>query len=167
MGERTDQIERQIAETRSELSDNVGELQDKVKSSMDWRKQFEEHPGTFLAVAFGGGVVLSALLPSSNNSRATNRSTPPYDSATNEPATSNAASRKANDLHRSIDAFTGALLGVAVNKASGFLDSLLPGFHQEFTKAKDKNSRSDGPIDVATTSDSASPKSLATTAASN
>ena len=46
MGERTDQIERQIAQTRSELSDNVGELQDKVKSAVDWRTQFQEHPGT-------------------------------------------------------------------------------------------------------------------------
>jgi hypothetical protein len=46
---------------------------------------------------------------------------------------------------------------IAANKASGFLDSLLPGFHQEFNKAKDKSSRSDSPIDVATTS----PKPLA------
>lgn len=153
MGERTDQIERHIAQTRSELSDNVGELQDKVKSAVDWRKQFEEHPGTLLAVAFGGGVVLSAILPS-------NRGTKPNvtaRSSVDEPIRSNPAKRKSNDLHRSIDAFTGALLGVAVNKASGFVDSLLPGFHQEFTKAKDKSSPNDAPIDLTTTS----PKSLA------
>jgi hypothetical protein len=156
MGERTDQIERQIAQTRSELSDNVGELQDKVKSAVDWRKQFEEHPGTLLAVAFGGGVVLSAILPSPH-SRATNRNAAPQDSATNELAPSNSVTNKPNDLRRSMDAFTGALLGVAVNKASGFLDSLLPGFHQEFNKAKDKKSRGDSPIDVDTTA----PKPLA------
>jgi hypothetical protein len=164
MGERTDQIERHIAQTRSELSDNVGELQDKVKSAVDWRTQFQEHPGTFLAVAFGGGAVLSALLPSSNHSRTTHRNAPPQDSATNEPASSNAATRKPNELRRSIDAFTGALVGVAVKQASGFLDSLLPGFHQEFTKAKDKNSRGDSPIDVAAATDSASPESLSATA---
>jgi hypothetical protein len=155
MGERTDQIERQIAETRSELSDNVGELQDKVKSAVDWRAQFQEHPGTLLAVAFGGGVVLSAILPSSR--RATNRNAAPHASA-DELAPVNTGTKKTNDLGRSIDAFTGALLGVAVNKASGFLDSLLPGFHQEFTKAKNKGSRSDNPIDVATEG-SASPNS--------
>jgi hypothetical protein len=66
---------------------------------------------------------------------------------------------------------TGALLGVAVNQASGFLDSVLPGFHQEFTKArtgKDKDSRRDNsPIDAsayAPTKDSASPKPLTATA---
>jgi hypothetical protein len=132
MGERTHQIERQIAETRSELSDNLGELQDKVKSAVDWRTQFQQRPGTFLAVAFGGGIVLSALLPASRHSR---RDATPHDSAASKPS----------DTRRSIEAFTGALLGVAVNQASGFLDSLLPGFHQEFTKAKDKESGRESP----------------------
>jgi hypothetical protein len=171
MGERPDQIERQIAETRSELSDNFSELQDKVKSAVDWRTQFQEHPGTLLAVAFGGGVVLSALLPSPRRSRKT------YDSGTISAAdrtysassydSSSAAPGKPSDLRKTIESLTGALLGVAVNQASGFLDSVLPGFHQEFTKAragKDKDSRRDSsPTDTsayATTENSTSPKPL-------
>jgi hypothetical protein len=171
MGERPDQIERQIAETRSELSENFSELQDKVKSAVDWQTQFQEHPGALLAVAFGGGVVLSALLPSRSRSRKAyasgstsstdrNYSAPAYDSSSATPS-------KPNDLGKTIEALTGALLGVAVNQASGFLDSLLPGFHQEFTKAragKDKDSGHDNsPIDAsahATTKDSTSPKPL-------
>jgi hypothetical protein len=170
MGEKPDQIERQIAETRSELSDNFTELQDKVKSAVDWRTQFQEHPGTLLAVAFGGGIVLSALLPSPSRSRkaydsrsssAANRnySVPSHDS-------SSATERKPSDLRKSMEALTGALLGVALNQASGFLDSVLPGFHQEFTKArtgKDNDSRRDNSaIDTsayATTKDSASASS--------
>jgi hypothetical protein len=171
MGERPDQIERQIAETRSELSHNVSELQDKVKSAVDWRTQFREHPGTLLALAFGGGVVLSALLPSPRRSRkaydsgsisAGDRtySAPSYDSSSATPS-------KPSDLRKTIEALAGALLGVAVNQASGLLDSVLPGFHQEFTKArtgKDKDSRRDNSaIDAsayASTRDSTSPKPL-------
>jgi hypothetical protein len=153
MGERTDQIERQIAETRNELGDNFGELQDKVKSAVDWRTQFQEHPGTLLAVAFGGGVILSAILPSSR-SRA-KKQDGPHDSA-NELVPSN-STNKPNDLRRSIDAFTGALLGVAVDKASGFLDSLLPGFHQEFAKAKNKDSHRNDPTDAVTSDPSPKP----------
>ena len=140
MGERPDQIERQIAETRSELSENFSELQDKVKSAVDWRTQFQEHPGTLLAVAFGGGVVLSALLPSPSRARKAydaesisgrdrTYSAPSYDSSSATPS-------KPSDLRKTIEALTGALLGVAVNQASGFLDSVLPGFQQEFTKAQ-------------------------------
>jgi hypothetical protein len=69
MGETSDQIERHIQETRNDLGDNFGELQDKVKTAVDWRAQFEERPGTMLALAFGGGVILSALLPSGRHSR--------------------------------------------------------------------------------------------------
>ena len=169
MGERPDQIERQIAETRSELSDNFGELQDKVRSAVDWRTQFREHPGTLLAVAFGGGVVLAALLPSPRRSQKTydsgsisagdrTLSAPSYDSALGNPS-------KPGDLRKTVEALTGALLGVAVKQASGFLDSFLPGFHQEFTKARagqnrvslSDNSAIDTPAYVAT-KDSSSPK---------
>jgi hypothetical protein len=169
MGERPDQIERQIAETRSELSYNFSELQDKVKSAVDWRTQFREHPGALLAVAFGGGVVLAALLPSPRRSRKTydsrfisagdrTHSAPSNDSSLANPS-------KRGDLRKTVEALTGALLGVAVNQASGFLDSFLPGFHQEFTNVRagrDKVSLSDNSaLDTpayAATKDSSSPK---------
>ena len=64
MGETSYQIERHIQETRNDLGDNFGELQSKVKKAVDWRAQVEERPGTMLALAFGGGIVLSALLSS-------------------------------------------------------------------------------------------------------
>ena len=53
MGETSDQIERHIQETRNDLGDNFSELEDKVKTAVDWRAQFEERPGTMLALAFG------------------------------------------------------------------------------------------------------------------
>jgi hypothetical protein len=61
MGETTNQIEGEIAQKRSELSDNLIELKQRAKAAVDWRSQVEKRPGTMLAVAFGGGVVLSAL----------------------------------------------------------------------------------------------------------
>jgi hypothetical protein len=149
MGERTDQIERHIAETRSELGDDLGELQDKVKSAFDWRIQFQERPGTLLAVAFGSGVVLSALLPSASSKSGSNAK---RDSTSQESARS-----RPSDLAKTINAFTGALLGVAVKQASGFLDSMLPGFHNEFTKASDIGSRRDESIDAGYTSESSLP----------
>jgi hypothetical protein len=51
--ETSDQIERHIRETRSDLGDNLNELGDKVKKTLDWRVQFEERPGTMLGLAFG------------------------------------------------------------------------------------------------------------------
>src|SRR5438067_13203916 len=68
MGETTDQIERQIEQKRNQLNQNFNELEQKVKAAMDWRRQFDERPGTMLAVAFGGGVLLSAMFGGSRRS---------------------------------------------------------------------------------------------------
>lgn len=122
MGEATDQIERNIQTTRENLSDNLDELQDRIKRSVNWRVQVSERPGTMLALAFSGGVILSAILPKVTRRRV----------AANGARSSSAPSQASGIF----DALRGALVGVAVSKASSFIEELLPGFKEEFSKAK-------------------------------
>ena len=141
MGETSDQIERHIQKTRNDLGANFSELEEKVKSAVDWRAQFEERPVTMMALAFGGGVLLSALLPSVRSSR--RRSS---EGRENAPADRDAPGHsiksrtafddKASQTLENWDALKGALVGVATSKLSGFIEDLLPGFKQEFTKAQ-------------------------------
>jgi hypothetical protein len=145
MGETSDQIERHIQETRNDLSHNFSELEEKVKTAVDWRAQFEERPVTMMAMAFGGGVLLSALLPSLGFSRrrfSDSRRNAPSDRATPVPSISRTAyDAKVSQTLETWDSFKGALVGVATTKLSGFIeDLLLPGFKQEFTKAQTGNS---------------------------
>jgi hypothetical protein len=137
--ETSDQIERHIQETRNDLGDNFNELGDKVKKAVDWRAQLEERPGTMLGLAFGGGIILSALLSSSRRSRTTyagagspqgrNVWTP------SGPSSSLSAS-KPSETRQGVEALADALMGVAVNRASKFIASLVPGFEGEFSSAK-------------------------------
>ena len=139
MDETSDQIERHIQETRNDLGDNLNELGDKVKKAVDWRAQFEERPGTMLGLAFGGGIILSALLSSGRRSRTTyagagsprgrNVWTPSGPSST-PPAS------KPSETRQGVEALADALVGVAVSRASRFIDSLVPGFEREFSSAK-------------------------------
>jgi len=55
-----DQIEHQ----REELGSNLQQLEEKVKSTVDWRTQFEQKPWAGVGVAFAGGFLLSVLMPS-------------------------------------------------------------------------------------------------------
>jgi hypothetical protein len=119
MGETSEQIERHLQRTRNDLSDNLSELEVRVKSAFDWRTQFEERPVTMMAVAFGGGALLSALLPH----RSSHRRSFGGDSVTVQ----------------AWDALKAALIGVATAKLSGFIEDLLPGFNEEFTRAKNSN----------------------------
>jgi len=62
MDQTTDQIEAHIETTRENLGANLQELEHKVKSVTDWRRQFRENPMRMLGVAFGGGILLAFLL---------------------------------------------------------------------------------------------------------
>ena len=68
MGEKPDQIERHIYEKRNELGENINELQQKVKTAVDWRTQFDRHPLAMVGIAFGGGLLLSMLIGRGRNS---------------------------------------------------------------------------------------------------
>jgi hypothetical protein len=141
MGETSDQIERHIQKTRNDLGDNFSELEEKVKTVVDWRAQFEERPMTMVALAFGGGILLSALLPPLRAPRrrdCQDRWNAPPDLEATIPSieSRSVGGGKAKQALETWDALKGALVGVAASKLSGFVEDLLPGFKQEFTKAQ-------------------------------
>lgn len=136
MGETSDQIERQIRATRDNLSENLVELEERVKSAVDWRAQVEERPGTMLALAFGGGILVSALLPSRRSSGKTNSNEGELPARSHHSNLSLDSS--SYDGLDTLDAIKGALVGVAVAKASAFIDEVLPGFKGELAKAQDR-----------------------------
>jgi len=158
MGETSYQIERHIRETRNNLGDNFSELEDKVKTAMDWRAQFDERPMTMIGLAFAGGVVLSALLPSPRSSRRCYPDNRPAASPERDPVSPAKSSiepaAKPSQAQETLNTLKNALVGAAVAKASGFLEDLLPGFAQEFTKAR---KRSDKHLDQPDTSASPQP----------
>jgi len=145
MGERSDQIEQEIRERRNELNDNFGELEQKIKRAVDWRSQFQQRPGTMLAVAFGGGALLSALFPPRHTPRKAYSSEPsqssytpsrPYATAASQATSAPSSGASHGEARENLEALRGALFGVALSRVTGIIDALLPGFQQEFTRAK-------------------------------
>ena len=155
MDETSDQIERHIQETRNDLDDNLNALGDKVKKAVDWRAQFEERPGTMLGLAFAGGIILSAVLSSGRRSRST------YDggwkSARKHVWTPSPPENKPSGTRQGVEALAGALVGVAVNRASRFIDSLVPGFERAFSSARAGKSAASSPSDSGNLAESHAP----------
>jgi hypothetical protein len=116
MGEKTDRIERYIQQQRRDCQDNVIELKQKVRRSVDWRSHVEERPLTMVGIAFGGGVLLSTLLGAGGRSRF------------QEPSPDDRPSRW--------EILRAALIAVAASELKGFVDELLPGFQEEYRKAE-------------------------------
>ena len=61
MGKTTDEIATDIDQTRNDLKSNLEELETRVKDATDWRAHFRKRPGSMIAAALFGGVLLSLM----------------------------------------------------------------------------------------------------------
>jgi hypothetical protein len=140
MGQTADQIELEIAQKRTALGDNLVELSQKAKAAVDWRSQVEERPGTMLAIAFGGGIVLSALFSALRGPAKVYAESPSDNLVDNDPPSNKTSTRSTNRptsaTRKNLDALGGALLGMVATRTSGILEEILPGFRSEFERAR-------------------------------
>jgi hypothetical protein len=137
MGEKSDQIERQIVAERGQLGRNLNELESKVQEITDWRAQFQKRPMLMIGLAAGGGLLLASITGKASRSR------PRYlQSGTDD----RYEHRRGTELQKSkaletFDTIKGAMIGVAANTFRDFLGQLIPGFGEQFQKtAQEKRS---------------------------
>ena len=130
MGETPDQIERHIYEKRSELGENIHELQEKVKTAVDWRAQFDQRPWVGMGVAFGGGLLLALVFGGRGGSdRSSSRDR--WSQESQRFGTPQNRDTKANAVCENI---RGAALAVAGSRLGSVLEGVLPGFQEQFRK---------------------------------
>jgi hypothetical protein len=132
MVEKPDQIERHIESARSDLGNNLHELEDKVRQEADWRTHFERNPMTLMGVAFGGGVLLAAMLGSRNPGGSV--ASPEYQNARKPLA--GVRDRQVADTW---DTLKGALIGLAGMKVRNLLNDALPGFSEQYERMERSN----------------------------
>jgi hypothetical protein len=153
-----------------ELGDTLQQLERKVKETVDWRAQFEQKPMLGMGLAFGAGVLLSALMPSGDDKGIAAQSTTsgnyaytPYASyagsssqssdsqrrETPQPGGYMASSQPAkqrspemNEITETLDNIKGALLGLGATRLRSFLAEAVPGFHQEYEQARKSRNNS-------------------------
>ena len=136
MAERPDQIARHIASARSELGDNLQELENKVRQEADWKTHFERNPMTLMGLAFGGGILLASMIGSSN--RRTVTVAPEFHNGK-----SSTGSLRNAGISDGWDTLKGAVLGLAGAKVRDALNQALPGFSEQYDKMERHNSRQD------------------------
>ena len=130
MGEKSNQIERQIQAERGQLGQNLNELQSKVQEVTDWRAQFEKRPMLMMGVAVGGGLLLASLTRRRSRSRR-HFSEDRIDGTSEHRRGTELQKNKALET---FDTIKGAMIGVAANTFQDFLGQIIPGFREQFQK---------------------------------
>lgn len=123
MGERTNQIEREIASQRDSLGHNLNELESKAKSLTDWRTHFDSNPMLMLGLALGGGIMLASVVGGSS-SRSRSRS--------ERHGEGSQLGGLSNEMGETWNHIKGALVGIASGKVVEFLAGAVPGFQEKF-----------------------------------
>jgi hypothetical protein len=130
MDRATDRIEQHLDQERQALRSNLEELEDRVKSVVDWRRQFRGNTAAFLGLALAGGLLIGLMTARRAETLAPLESpmTPAGQSAT---AYREHRWRALSMAWRTIES---ALIGVAAAKLKDTLANLLPGVREELAE---------------------------------
>ena len=135
MGETPDQIERHIYEERSELSENIHELEAKVRTAVDWRAQFDQRPLLMMGIALGGGMVLSMLF-----GRNSSRRPDPGAQWRRESQPSGHGSSPQEWQDKTDSTWTHlreAFVAVTASRIGTLIEGVLPGFQEQFRRRQE------------------------------
>lgn len=132
MDRTTDSIEKHVEDEREALRSNLEELQDRVRSTLDWRRQFRSSTGAFLGFALGGGVLIGLAT-------ARRKAVPEELTDTQTPAggpTARYTDHRRREVSVAWQSIESALIGVAAAKLKDTLANLLPGFRGQLARGE-------------------------------
>lgn len=130
MGTTANEIETDIERTRTALGSNIQELEHKVKTATDWRHYYRKNPLPMMGAAFGGGILLSALIGGHK------RTEPVLPNTPDRAAYASVPERQKSKAWETWDNIKGALIGVAATQLTDYVDQLVPGFRAHYDRTQ-------------------------------
>lgn len=124
----SDVLEREIADEHEALAENLAVLEGQAKDLVDWRAYVRKSPLTMVGVAFGSGLLISAIA-GSTRSPSRSRSARKYDVDGNE---------EPSAAHEAWEIFKGALIGAAASQVTSYVTELLPEFGAHIESLRDE-----------------------------
>lgn len=129
MDRATDRIEQHLDHEREALRSNLAELEDRVRSVVDWRRQFRGNTAAFLGLACCSGLLIGLM-----TARRTQARRPPAVTAYSHRPASAYSDHRRRELSLAWRGIESALIGLAAAKLKDTLANLLPGFREQVTR---------------------------------
>ena len=130
MDRATYRIKQHLDHERRALRSNIAELEQRVRSSVDWRTQFRGHTAAFLGFACACGLLIGMMTARRRRAPAG----PEYSTITGgRPATPYADHRR-REVSLAWRSIESALIGLAAAGLKNTLANLLPGFREQLAR---------------------------------
>ncbi|HXK59237.1 MAG TPA: hypothetical protein PLP42_05015 [Acidobacteriota bacterium] len=171
MGQRSDEIKRHIDNQRNELSENLEELEERVKKTTNWRAQVEKRPLTALGIAFGSGLLLGSILPigggrSEYHPQTAGPHAQPltgqgysgssggagYVEPSRRTAKKTATSRELRRAWTTLDTIRASLVGFGAAKLKEYLGQMIPGFEEHYRRTEEEQRKAESTETTTSTS---------------
>ena len=129
----TERIEREIDRERAVLRSNLAEVENRVKSAVDWRRYFESNPPLWIGVAFGSGLLIA--LGASRRAYTPGREAEMRMGGSPRVSSSfEHSDRRRRAISRAWGGIESALIGMAAAKLKDTLAQVLPGFRDALAR---------------------------------
>jgi hypothetical protein len=125
MDRATDQIERHLDRERAVLLANLEELENRVRSVVDWRRRYRSNPSLWIGVAFVGGLLMALAA----GRRAGSPERLEYAPGSAPPG--GYSDHRRREISRAWSSIESALIGVAAAKLKEALLQLLAGSREQ------------------------------------
>ncbi|HEY1875216.1 MAG TPA: hypothetical protein VGG67_12510 [Steroidobacteraceae bacterium] len=132
MDRATDRIERHLDHERQALRSNLAELEHRVRSVVDWRRQFRGNTAGFLGCACASGLLIGMMTAR----RAQDPSGREYSTSPGDKPATPYADHRRRELSLAWRTIESALIGLAAAKLKDTLGQLLPGFREQLVRRK-------------------------------
>jgi len=137
MDQKAERLKKHIDLERTQLRNNLYEIEDRVKEVVDLRSRYYKNPLIGVGIAFAGGLLLSRFAGGSKGQ------------AAKDSGTESLFSAPLHKVSGTLDAIVGAFAGLATNKIEDLIAQAVPGFREEFEKAISREPSSGSPRRVA------------------
>ena len=140
MDRATDRIEQHLDQERQALLSNLSELEDRVRSAVDWRRQFRSNTAALLGLACASGLLVGLMTARRTHAPSA------LEYSTNsggKPATHYGDHRR-RELSLAWRSIESALIGLAAARLRDTLANLLPGFGEQFARREGNGDKRDG-----------------------
>jgi hypothetical protein len=140
MAHEEERLKAHIEAAEESLKDNFEEIQDRVKSALDWRVWYKNNTAIALGSVAAGGLLISLMVPRKRSVESKFSSMDeayPQSEPNGRPRTNSKSRGRFNQV---LDTTMAAVVGVASDQFRDFMSRALPGFKEHYDEAARRHS---------------------------